>query len=156
MRFDDAVKDAMRASVLCWCATADQGGAPNVSPKELFAPLDGEALVIADIASPRTIANLRRNPAICVSFVDVFRQQGFKLTGVASVVSRDDRRYAELGEALLSRVGPGCARFPIRGLIHMQVADVARIVAPSYWLRPDEPVETRVAEAMRAYGVRPA
>lgn len=35
-------------SVLCWLATADASGQPNVSPKEIFAILDDEHIVGAN------------------------------------------------------------------------------------------------------------
>jgi predicted pyridoxine 5'-phosphate oxidase superfamily flavin-nucleotide-binding protein len=39
-------------SVLCWLATADESGQPNVSPKEVFAVADDKHIVVANIASP--------------------------------------------------------------------------------------------------------
>jgi predicted pyridoxine 5'-phosphate oxidase superfamily flavin-nucleotide-binding protein len=66
-------------SVLCWLATVDENGQPNVSPKEIFAVFDSEHLVIANIASPMSVRNIGVNPRVCVSFIDVFVQKGFKV-----------------------------------------------------------------------------
>jgi hypothetical protein len=74
-------------SVLCWLATADEAGQPNVSPKEIFAVFDSTHVVIANIASPTSVRNVLVNPRVCVSFVDVFVQKGFKVIGTARNVS---------------------------------------------------------------------
>ena len=52
--------------VLCWLATVDALGQPNVSPKEVFAVIDEEHLVIAHIASPTSVKNVLQNPKVCV------------------------------------------------------------------------------------------
>ena len=74
---DTTVLNAMNTSVLCWLATCDALGQPNVSPKEVFAAVDAGHLVIAHIASPNSVRNLAANPRVCVSFVTVFTQIGF-------------------------------------------------------------------------------
>ncbi len=59
--FTPEVRDAARRSVLCWLATADAAGQPNVTPKELFAVVDDEHLVIANrgVAGPRGAPGVR-------------------------------------------------------------------------------------------------
>ena len=56
---NDAVRTDMANSVLCWLATVDADGTPNVSPKEIFASHGDDRIVIADIASPVSVKNLR-------------------------------------------------------------------------------------------------
>ena len=82
--FTDEVKKSMAESVLCWLATVDDDGVTNNSPKEVFVPYGSNELLIADIASPNSVKNIIINPNVCVSFVHVFKQKGFKLKGVAS------------------------------------------------------------------------
>lgn len=60
--------------VLCWWATADEQGQPNVSPKEVFAVVDDQHLLIANIASPVSVRNIQHNPKVCVSIIDIFVQ----------------------------------------------------------------------------------
>lgn len=69
------VKNSIDKSVLCWLATANRKAEPNVSPKELFTDKNDRTLLIAQIASPRRIANIRKNPNVCLSFVDIFVQK---------------------------------------------------------------------------------
>ncbi|HEX9869830.1 MAG TPA: pyridoxamine 5'-phosphate oxidase family protein, partial [Candidatus Tectomicrobia bacterium] len=67
--------------MLCWLATVSERGVPNVTPKEIFTHHGDDHIVIADIASSHSVRNVRAHPQVCVSFVDVFRQRGFKITG---------------------------------------------------------------------------
>ena len=53
-------------SVLCWLATSDRDNFPNVSPKEMFTHFEENKLLIANIASPNSIANINVNNKVCV------------------------------------------------------------------------------------------
>ncbi|HSP04593.1 MAG TPA: pyridoxamine 5'-phosphate oxidase family protein [Acidimicrobiales bacterium] len=151
---DEQVVAALDAAVLGWLATADEHGMPNVSPKEVFAHLGGDRVVIAHIASPRSARNAKANPQGCFSVVDVFRQRGFKLTGALHLHAPDDERFDAVAGPLRVMVGD---RFALRGVFELTVEAVAPIVAPSYTFHADEvSEESMVAGAMKAYGVRPA
>ncbi|KQW29776.1 hypothetical protein ASE36_13375 [Rhizobium sp. Root274] len=147
-----ALRVDIAGSVLCWLATADAGGRPNVSPKEIFAALGDDQLLIADIASPVSVANVAVNPQVCVSFIDIFRQRGFKVEGRAHLVERDNPRFAEVGAELLRMAGPD---FPIRAAIVVEIEKVSRIWAPSYRLFPERSEAERMQAAFDAYGVEP-
>lgn len=118
MKINDAVKRDIRNSVLCWLATVDDRGTPSVTPKEIFASYGDDRIVIADIASSGSVRNLRGHSRVCVSFVDVFRQCGFKITGGAEVIQRHDPRFDEFGAELLQIAG---IDYPIRNIICIEV-----------------------------------
>lgn len=142
-----------RRSVLCWLATVDDSGQPNVSPKEIFAVADPMHLVVAHIASPTTVRNVRLHPRVCVSFVDVFVQKGFKVFGTARLVLPADAEFARWADPLCVMAGP---RFGIHGVVVIRAEAVEPILAPSYRLYPGEVTEaSQVAAAMRTYGVLP-
>ncbi|MES2951979.1 MAG: pyridoxamine 5'-phosphate oxidase family protein [Pseudomonadota bacterium] len=148
------VHAAMERSVLCWLATVNEAGQPNVSPKEIFAPFDAEHLVIANIASPTSVRNLRSNPSVCVSFVDIFVQKGFKIVGTAQNVPHNATDYAHWVRPLQAKAGP---RFSIHSVMVVKVQSIEPILAPSYRLYPAETTEqSQIESAMRTYGVRPA
>ena len=151
--FDETLRSELRSSVLCWLATVDAAGVPNVSPKELFAALEDDRIAIADVASPGSVRNIRVNPAVCVSFVDVFRQRGFKVNGTATVLAPADPDFAVAGAELLRMAGDD---FPVRHVIVVRVERVARILAPSYLLFPERSEEERMRAAFATYGVLPA
>ena len=139
--------------MLCWLATVDQNRQPNVSPKEIFAPFDSEHLVIANIASPASVRNLRSNPRVCVSFIDVFVQQGFKVMGSARNVQRNDKDFPCWCAPREIKAGP---RFTIHSVIFVRASAVEPILAPGCRLYAVETTDqVQIASAMRAYGVRP-
>jgi predicted pyridoxine 5'-phosphate oxidase superfamily flavin-nucleotide-binding protein len=110
-------------------------------------------VVVAHIASPVSARNIAQQPQVCLSFVDVFVQKGFKLKGTAQVVAADDPAFARWAQPLLAMVGQ---RFVIQSVLVIRVTAVATIVAPSYRFYADETTElAQVASAMRTYGVQP-
>jgi predicted pyridoxine 5'-phosphate oxidase superfamily flavin-nucleotide-binding protein len=148
------VLNAANRSVLCWLATVDACGQPNVSPKEIFAAFDTEHLVIAHIASPTSVRNIAANARVCVSFIDVFVQKGFKVSGTARTVSKHDSDFPRWSAPLVAMAGP---RFPIQAVIVVRATAIEPILAPGYRLHPADTTEaSQVASAMRTYGVRPA
>ena len=152
MAWDDRVRHAIDAAVLCWLATADDRAQPNVSPKELFVALDDGTLAIANVASPVSVANIRVNPFVSVAFVDVFDQRGYKIVGRAVVHARGDAGYAAVVAGLAALAGP---RFPIRDVIVVTPSRVAPIVAPSVTLLPERDDAERRRLAYARYGVQP-
>ena len=152
MTLNDGIRQSIAESVLCWLATVDAEGRPNVSPKEVFVA-DGENdLLIANIASPNSVRNIEVNQAVCVSFIHVFKQKGFKLKGVASVLQPGDPAYTEKHWPLYKIAG---GRFPIHSIIQVRVNSAHRILAPSYRLYPETTETGQIADAMKTYGVLP-
>jgi predicted pyridoxine 5'-phosphate oxidase superfamily flavin-nucleotide-binding protein len=141
----------LRSSVLCWLATVDESGQPSVSPKEIFCAHGDGALLIAHIASPRSVHNIQLNPKVCVSFVDIFVQKGAQVYGQARVVSPDDPEFEELQAPLKELAGP---KFPIRAVIYVDVETVKEIVAPRYRLFPGTTEEDQIRSAEQTYGVK--
>lgn len=146
----EKVKESIKESVLCWLATASKDGAPNCSPKEAFTYRGNSELVIADIASPESINNIRLNPNVCVSFVHVFKQKGFKVKGQARYVSRDEAEYGELFGLIEPIVG---AVFPVRGIIVVKVESCQAIIAPAYYMVHGTTEASQIQVAKKAYGV---
>lgn len=148
---DAALQGAAQRAVLGWLATVDADGTPNVSPKEVFAMVDGH-VAVAHIASPQTVRNLAERPAVCFSFVDVFVQTGYKLKGRARVLRPDVEGFERWAAPLLAMTQ---GRFPVHAVVLIEPQRVERILAPSYRLYPDETTEaSQVAQAMARYGVQ--
>ncbi|HEY0263318.1 MAG TPA: pyridoxamine 5'-phosphate oxidase family protein [Granulicella sp.] len=150
---DQTIRTDIENSVLCWLATVDPTRTPNVTPKEIFSHYGDDRLVIADIASANTVRNLRAHPTACVSFIDIFRQRGFKVVGTATIIGPSEEDFAVVGADLLRMAGQD---FPIRHVISIQIEHISRIWAPSYKLFPDRTEEDRMQSAYKAYGVVPA
>lgn len=144
------VLEYMERSVLCWLATSSTDGQPNVSPKELFTPFKETAVLVANIASPKTLRNLKSNPKVCLSFVEVFDQKGYQLHGSARLIRNRSEREAGF-KLLEAMAGP---KFPIHSLLFIEVERITPILAPSYVMYPETTVKAMREAAMDSYGVR--
>lgn len=148
---DEVIRIAAR-SVLCWLATVDGEGQPSVSPKEIFAIFDADHLVIANIASPGSARNIRCNPRVCVSFIDVLVQKGWKVSGTAREILPSQEAFAQWAAPLLHKAGP---RFPVHSVFVVQASRLRSILAPSYLLHPGQTTEdSQVDAATAAYRLR--
>lgn len=149
---NEAMQTDINNSVLCWLATADSSGVPNVSPKEIFSSYGDNRIIIADIASANSVRNIRANPNVCVSFVDIFRQRGFKIVGTAVIIEKDEANFVIVGAQLLKMAGDD---YPIQRIISIEIKKISRIWAPSYKLFPDRSEANRMQGAYDTYAVTP-
>ena len=67
-------------------ATAGKDGLPNVSAKGSLQVIDDDTLVFADVASPRTIANLRENPQVSIICLEVATRKSCRVWGTSEVL----------------------------------------------------------------------
>jgi len=81
------MRRVVREQRLGFVATVCEDGTPNLSPKGTLAVWDDDTLVFADLRSPRTVANLRTNPAVEINVVDVFNRKGYRFKGRARVLT---------------------------------------------------------------------
>lgn len=146
------IKEYLNKSVLCWLSTVSSDGQPNVSPKELFTYISDNQVVIANIASPKTIRNIKSNPKVCMSFVEIFVQKGYQLYGQAELINEKDITFEEKAMKLKQMAGEA---FPIHSLLAIKIESVAEIIAPSYRFYPDTKEEDQIKSAMNNYGVQP-
>lgn len=147
----DSIITSRNKSVLCWLATIDQNGYPNVSPKEVFM-FDNKLLLIANIASKGSEGNIKQNAKTCVSFVDVFIQKGWKIKGHAELVQSMDAGFNTLQKPLIE-ITKGL--YPFKSIFKISIEKVEEIKAPSYFLYPNQSIDEKVSNAMMTYKVRP-
>ena len=144
------IKASITNSVLCWLATTDGDGQPNVSPKEMFTTVGEDQLVIANIASPQTVKNIRQQPLVAVSFIDILVQKGYQLKGKARIIGKEDADFAALAAPLEAMTG---GDFPFATLTLITVEQVKPIIAPRYLLYPGTTEEAQVRAARQQYGL---
>jgi predicted pyridoxine 5'-phosphate oxidase superfamily flavin-nucleotide-binding protein len=103
------MKRVVREQRLGFVATVCPDGTPNLSPKGTTAAWGDDHLVFADIRSPGTVANLRRNPAVEVNVVDAILRKGYRFKGTAEILSE-----GALFQELFDFYRPGSAHTPNR------------------------------------------
>jgi hypothetical protein len=127
----DILTDDMRRLIeeqrLCYVATADADGAPNLSAKGTLVVWDANTLAFANIRSPRTVANLRVNPRIEVNVVDPIARKGYRFKGTAEAYT--DGPVFERGMRLYTERG---VTNPIRSIIVVQVTRALPMISPAY------------------------
>ena len=150
MVLDSEVKKYIDDSVLCWLATSSANNWPNVSPKEVFTHFEDRYVIIANIASPQTVRNIRENPNVCVSFIDILVQKGYQLKGEAEIVEPSMPGYTEM-EKKLTDITHG--KFPFATITRIHIHFAKPILAPSYLFFPETKEEDQVASAKNRYGL---
>lgn len=144
------VAQSIESSVLCWLATVATDGSPNVSPKEAFMHDGNGKILVAHIASPQTVRNIENEPRVCLSFIDVFTQKGYKVRGTAKILRSSDERYSEQKANLANLVGD---TFPIPAVIEVEPTEVEQIIAPSYRMFPEITTSRMVQQSLATYKV---
>lgn len=140
----------MNESVLCWLATASSDLVPNVSPKEIFSFFKDDVIIVANIASPQTVKNIRQNKNVCISFIDILKQKGFQLKGTAEIIQRDHPVFAKMEEVLLELTK---GNFPFATITKINVHSTKPIVAPKYVLYPETTEQEQIESARKTYSL---
>ncbi len=128
---------------LGFVASVCPDGTPNLSPKGTTTVLDDDHLVFADIHSPRTVANLRANPAVEINVVDALIRKGFRFRGAARIVESGP----ELA-ALLDFYRARGSTSEKRCIVVVKVESAAPLISPAY---DDGTREAAVVAKWRAY-----
>jgi hypothetical protein len=146
------MKAIIRGTMLCFAATINADGSPNLSPKSTLSVHDDNHLLFANIASPGTVANLRRDPRIEINCIDIFARRGYRFTGRASVLSAGDPIYEALATGLKAEHG---AAMPVHDAVLVEVQSAKPILSPAYAYIPGT-TEAGLREVYaRKYGMAP-
>ena len=121
------MKQVLNEQRLGFVATVCPDGTPNLSPKGTTTAWDDDHLVFLDIHSPRTTANLRRNPSVEVNVVDPFVRKGYRFKGIAEVLTAGAQYDAIV--AFYRRRG---TRAIIQAVVLIRITVAAPLVSPAY------------------------
>ena len=149
MMLNTEIKESINKSVLCWLATVSTENVPNVSPKEIFNYYETDRIIVANIASPQTIRNIKQNENVCISFIDILVQKGFQLKGKAKIIGKTDSEFLEM-ERILTKMTGGI--FPFATITEITVGQVKPIIAPKYILYPETTEKEQIESAKKIYG----
>ena len=124
------MKRVVREQQLGYVATVCPDGTPNLSPKGSTRVWDDDHLVFADIRSPRTIANLKHNPAIEINVVDWFTRKGYRFKGIATLIE-GGLLFDEL-VSFYKQAGPSDAPRRIQAIVMVEVQRALALISPAY------------------------
>jgi hypothetical protein len=137
---------------LSFVATVNEDGTPNLSPKASLTVMNG-VLYFADIASPRTILNLKRNPAVEINVVDIFLRRGYRFKGRASILTPDDDAYLAIANGVRAANGP---EYPVDHVVRIDTASIAPLLSPAdVFAHPPRSQDEIRTTYHRKYGVKP-
>lgn len=148
MTLTDKIKSCIDKSVLCWLATSSADNIPNVSPKEIFNYYNDDTIIIANIASPQSVNNIKANPNICLSFIDILIQKGYQIKGHAKVITSLDDAFLGMHQ-YLSKMTDG--QFPFSSIIVITPHHAKPIIAPKYVIYPDTTEAEQIKSAKKVY-----
>ncbi len=150
MNLTKEIKEAIDKSVLCWLATVSKDNIPNVSPKEIFNHYGKDKIIVANIASPQTVKNIKQNANVCISFIDILLQKGFQIKGEAEIIDKTHLEFLEM-EKILAEMTNG--KFPFATITKIKVLQAKKIIAPKYILYPETTEEEQIKSAKKLYGI---
>ena len=150
MELPEEIKNSLDKSVLCWLATVSNEGIPNVSPKEIFKYYKLNRIIIANIASPKTVKNIKENENVCLSFIDILVQKGYQLKGKAKIIDNKNSEFTSMKNEL-DQMTAGL--FPFLTITEIKVEQVKPIIAPRYIFYPNTTEQEQVKSAKQAYKI---
>ena len=149
MELTKEIREAIDKSVLCWLATVSTENMPNVSPKEIFNYYGRDKIIVANIASPQTVRNIKQNKNVCVSFIDILVQKGFQLKGQAKIIKKTDAEFSKMEKVLIEMTG---GNFPFATITEITLKEIKPIVAPKYRFYPETTETEQIESAKKTYG----
>jgi uncharacterized protein len=150
MELTEDIKNYIDKSVLCWLATVSFENIPNVSPKEIFNFYGTDEIIVANIASPQTVDNIKQNENVCISFIDILVQKGYQIKGKAQIIEKNDSEFLEREKILIEMTN---GKFPFSSIIKINVSSAKQIIAPKYILYPETTENEQILNAKKAYGI---
>jgi predicted pyridoxine 5'-phosphate oxidase superfamily flavin-nucleotide-binding protein len=149
---DADMRTIISETMLCFAATVNQDGSPNLSPKSTLKAFDDNHLIFANIASPKTTSNLKRDPRIEINCVDIFSRRGYRFKGRGVVYSIGTQIYEDL---LLEIENEHGNSIPVIDAILIEVHEAKPVLSPAYTFIK-EVSENILREAyMKKYNVGP-
>lgn len=151
MIITDDMFSVIRRAILGFVATVNADGTPNLSPKASLLAR-GNELFFADIASPRTIANLRRNSVIAINVVDIFSRRGYRFNGNATVLAPGHPDYDFVAKWVWEVNGED---YPVNAVVRTVVTEAIPLHSPAYEFGPGITEQGLRDVYLSKYGVQP-
>lgn len=148
----DDMREIIANARLGFIATVDADGTPNLSPKSSLVVYDDDHVAFANIASPGTIANLQRNPAVEINAVDVFARRGYRFKGTAELKLSGSEVFDFVAEPFWEENGD---QFPVTEVALVHVTRALPVLSPAYTYIDGLTEADLRAAYVRKYGMAP-
>lgn len=126
VEFTDEIKHLLAEQKLGFVATVSPDNTPNLSPKGTII-IWNDDLIFADIKSPNTIANLKKNPSIEINVVDPLSRKGYRFKGVAKIILEGE----EFNKIILHYKTQGI-KSEINSIVSVKVDSMHEVTSPLY------------------------
>ena len=123
----EEIKNFVNFQKLGYVATISADNTPNLSPKGTIMVLDESHLAFADIHSPQTVENLKRNPSIEINVVDPFSRRGYRFKGIAEIITTGDKF-----DKIISYYKESGVKSSIKTIITVKIKKLSEILSPLY------------------------
>lgn len=134
----DEMKNLLNKQKLGFVATVSPDNTPNLSPKGTIIVWNND-LIFADIKSPNTIANLKKNPSIEINVVDPLIRRGYRFKGEGKIISEGD----EFQKIITHYKNEGI-KSEIKSIVLVKVGTVNEVTSPLYDLGySEEEIKTK-------------
>jgi predicted pyridoxine 5'-phosphate oxidase superfamily flavin-nucleotide-binding protein len=131
VKITDEIRKFVETQKISYVATVNKKGVPNVSPKGPLRIVDNKTLAFADLFSKKTRDNLRVNPGIAVSVVDVEKKEGFQFRGQAQVLT-DGPLFDQIVQEISK---PYTKRPMVQSVVKIKVKEIHDLAPPGeYYL----------------------
>lgn len=126
---NDDMKRVVAEQRLGFVATVNKDGTPNLSPKGTMMVCNDDSIMFAEIRSPQTVRNLKRNTAAEINFVDSISREDYRFKNRLRLVSPSDDEYEELSERSASW-GPLTER--VKAVVILDIEQANKVTSPAY------------------------
>lgn len=138
------IQRLVRQEGLGFVATVRPDGSPALSPKGTLSVVDDEHLAFLNLASPHTVANLRRDPRLEVNVVDSILRKGYRFAGTGEILTAGTD-YEQLMDWFADQRGTDY-RARAHGVVLITVTAVEPLISPAY---DDGSTEEQIAASWR-------
>ena len=112
---------------LGYVATVSPDGKPNISPKGTIIGWSENSIVFADIRSPDTVRNLKKNPNVEINVIDPLLRKGYLFQGTAKIIPDDS-----LFQKILNQFREKGVKSEIKSIVLVEVSGVSEVKSPLY------------------------
>jgi hypothetical protein len=126
---NDDMKRVVIERRLEFVARVNKSCTPNLSPKGTMMVCNDDSIMFAKICSPQSIANLKRNTAAEINFVDSISRKDYRFKSRLRLVSPSDDEYDELSGRSASW-GPLTER--VNAVVILEIEQANKVTSPAY------------------------